>query len=92
MAKFQMGNDPLFNAEEVAEIKKQTTVKDPTLDKYTRMTFIVRKDLLEKLRDYAYTERIDQKEAINQALEHFLKNKKDLLKAPEKAKQVHKRG
>jgi len=86
MAKFKMGDDPLFNAEEVAKIKKANA--DPTLDDYTRMTFIVRKDLLEKLRDYAYTERIDQKEAINRALEHFLKNKKDLLEAPKKPKQT----
>lgn len=90
MPKFQLENNPLFSDADIKIIKEES--KDPTLDLFTRMTFIVRKDLLDKLRDYAYTERLDMKQAINEALECFLADKTDLLKAPEKPKQVHKRG
>ena len=38
-------------------------------------------ELLDKLRDYAYTERISIKAAINRALREFLKDK-TLLKRP----------
>lgn len=87
----KLGNNPLFSNDDIKTIKQANT--DPTLDEYTRMTFIVKKELLDKLRDYAYTERIDLKEAINTALDSFLKNKKDLLKAPERPKQTRtKRG
>lgn len=46
---------------------------------WTRATFIVRCDQLEKLKDYAYTERITLKEALEMALNEFLKDKNDLL-------------
>ena len=35
---------------------------------YTRATFIVRRDLLVKLKNYAYTERLEIKEVINDIL------------------------
>lgn len=35
---------------------------------YTRATFIVRRDLLEQLKDYAFTERREIKEVINEIL------------------------
>ena len=51
---------------------------------YTRATFIVRLDLLEKLKNYAYTERLTMKEAINRILENFLdKEEKRLAKRGE---------
>lgn len=59
---------------------------------YQRMTFIVRKDLLSKLRDYCYTERLSQKEGLEEALVSFLDGKTDLFEAPERPKQTHKRG
>lgn len=46
---------------------------------WTRATFIVRCDQLEKLKDYAYTERVTLKEALEMALKEFLKDKNDLL-------------
>ena len=46
---------------------------------WTRATFIVRTELLEKLKDYAYTERIKLKEAVDQALTDFLRDKDNLL-------------
>jgi len=44
-----------------------------------RATFIIRNDLLTKIRDYAYTERIGISEAVNKALELFLADKTNLL-------------
>jgi len=82
----KLSNNPLFSEEDIKTIKKATA--DPTLDEYTRMTFIVKKELLDKLRDYAYTERVDLKQAINTALEVFLTDKTDLLKAPERPRQT----
>lgn len=42
-------------------------------ENWTRATFIVREDLLEKLKDLAYTNRTTIKEEINGALEEYLR-------------------
>ena len=42
---------------------------------WTRATFIVREDLLEKLKNLAYTERRSIKEVINEAIEQFIDGK-----------------
>jgi len=42
---------------------------------YTRATFIVREDLLKKLKDYAYTEREKIKDVVNKMLAEFLEGK-----------------
>ena len=47
---------------------------------WTRATFIVRVSLLEKLKDFAYTERISIKDALDSALELFLQDVDDLLR------------
>lgn len=44
-------------------------------DNFTRATFIVREDLLKKLKDYAYTERETLKGVINSMIEQFLDGK-----------------
>ncbi|MGI6226622.1 MAG: hypothetical protein ACOYJ1_10235 [Peptococcales bacterium] len=44
-------------------------------ENWTRATFIVREDILEKFKDYAYTERLTHKELINSILEEYLKDK-----------------
>ena len=49
---------------------------------YTRATFIVREKLLEKLKDYAYTDRRSLKVIINEILEAYLKDKRP-MKRPE---------
>ena len=46
---------------------------------WTRATFIVRVAYLEKLKDFAYTERISIKEALDIALERFLQDANHLL-------------
>lgn len=73
------------------EVKKLEQRKRSREDDYQRMTFIIRKDLLDKLRDYCYTERMSQKEGLERALEAFLEDKDDLVTHPERPKQVHKR-
>ena len=42
---------------------------------YTRATFIVREDLLKKLKDYAYTERETLKDVVNKMIAQFLDGK-----------------
>ncbi len=44
-----------------------------------RATFIIKAELLEKIKDYAYTERISISAAVNMALAQFLKDKTGLL-------------
>ena len=46
---------------------------------WTRATFNVGKGHLEMLKDYAYTERLTLKEALDKALGAFLDDKNDLL-------------
>lgn len=43
---------------------------------WTRATFIVREDLLEKIKDLAYWERKQLREILNEVLENYLKGKK----------------
>jgi hypothetical protein len=49
--------------------------QDGLQENWTRATFIVREDLLEKLKDLAYTNRTTIKDEINQALAEYLKDK-----------------
>ena len=44
---------------------------------YIRATFIVEVELLETLKDYAYTERLSIKDVINEALRSFVDSKVD---------------
>ena len=73
------------------EVKRLERQKKYREDDYQRMTFIVKKDLLDKLRDYCFTERISQKDALEIILGEFLEDKSELLSHPEKPKQVHVR-
>lgn len=54
--------------------------------KNTRATFLIREDLLEKLKNYCYTERITQKEGLERALGLLFRkvNEADLLERPKK--------
>ena len=55
-----------------AAAKKPAAKEDPERSEYLRATFIVRKDLLRRLKDYAYTDRREIKEVINEFLEKAL--------------------
>ena len=79
----RMGNDPLAwigdskEEEQTQPVKKayEKSSKEGLKDNYTRATFIVREDLLEKLKDYAWTERKTLKDTVNIMLEEYLKDK-----------------
>lgn len=43
---------------------------------WTRATFIMREDLVEKIKDVAYWDRKQVKEVVNEAIEAYLKDKK----------------
>ena len=58
---------------------KTNSVQAGLPDDWTRATFIVRITYLEKLKDFAYTERISIKEALDVALERFLQDTNNLL-------------
>jgi len=53
----------------------EKTSQEGLRDGYTRATFIVREDLLKKLKDYAYTERETLKDVVNKMIAQFLEGK-----------------
>lgn len=53
--------------------------QDGLTEEWTRASFIMRVETLEKLKDYAYTNRIRYKDALNQILTEFLDKQDDLL-------------
>ena len=55
--------------------QKQCTSCLPPKDEVIRHTYHVRADLLEKVRGYAYWERMGISELINQILEEFFEDK-----------------
>lgn len=64
--------------------RNESLVRDKTSqnglpEDWTRATFIVRVELLNKLKDYAYTKRITLKEALNIALKNLLDDENNLL-------------
>lgn len=63
-------------------------------DEFTTACFKIRKTYLKKIRDYAFTNRLEQKEALDQILEGFFAsiNDADLMECPEKPKKTRKRG
>ena len=59
-------------AQQTKPEKKPAAVQKPEPEAYIRATFIVRRDLLSRLKDYAYTERREIKAVINEILEASL--------------------
>ena len=99
MAKL-FSNNPLFSKEPVEEPvltdQDVETIKAAVsdVDEFTTMSFKIRKTYLKKLKDYAFTNRLEQKEALDQILGAFLDtiNEADLMEYPEKPKKNRKRG
>lgn len=58
--------------QEMANKEKGNSVKEGLTKGYTRATFILKIETLEKFKDYAYTERLSITEAINNILESAL--------------------
>ena len=83
-------DEPVLTAEEIEEIRAATS----DVDEFTTMSFKVRKTHLKTLRDYAYTNRVEIKEALDQALETFFStiDTAALIESPEKPKKTRKRG
>ena len=86
----RLGANPLENEEALGWItntKKedngiQRTDRRKTIrtkypkDKYEKTTFLMDKELMQKIRDYSYWERKDITKIINEILEEYFKNKK----------------
>lgn len=74
-AKKQGAKKPETDKSEPVKAQPQPAPAKPKDDPeaYQRATFIVRRDLLDALKDYAYTERREIKEVINQILEEAMK-------------------
>ena len=61
------------------KIVRDNSVQAGLTADWTRATFIVRVSHLQKLKDFAYTERVPIKEALDVALERFLQDQHNLL-------------
>lgn len=61
---------PAAAAVQTAKTAKTAKTAEPA--EYQRATFIVRRDLLDMLKDYAYTERREIKDVVNELLEKGL--------------------
>lgn len=57
---------------------KDKSSEDGLYKEYTRATFIVRKDLLQKLKGYAFLEDKPLKEVVNTMLAEWLADKRDV--------------
>ena len=95
-----LGNNPLLKgtqAEEPVLTEKDVQTIRAAIsdaDEFTTACFKIRKTYLKKIRDYAFTNRLEQKEALDQILEGFFASIKDadLMEYPEKPKKTRKRG
>lgn len=81
--KFNVENSGLFGNMETPEapklgrprnerIVRDNPVQEGLTPEYTRATFIVEVELLEKLKDHAYTDRLSLKDLINKILRDYL--------------------
>ena len=82
--------EPVLTEKDVATIK--AAISD--VDEFTTMSFKIRKTYLKKLRDYAFTNRLEIKAALDEALAQYLDpiDEKSLMEYPEKLKKARKRG
>jgi len=99
MAKI-LGNNPLLREEKkeepvLSEKDVETIIRERSdVEEFTTMSFKIRKTHLKKLRDYAFTNRLEIKEALDEALAKYLDPIDDssLMEYPEKPKKTRKRG
>jgi len=91
---YKLENNPLFPQEQAEpeatekrrrgrpqkdNIVRGISVQEGLTEEYTRATFVMRVDLLEKLKNYAYTERLTIKEAANKLLGEALEREEKRL-------------
>lgn len=91
-----LGNNPLLRQEEpvLTEEDVETIISERSdAEAFETASFKVRKTYLKKLRDYAFTNRLEFKEAIDQILGDFLNQIDDstLLEYPQKPKKTRKK-
>lgn len=81
--------EPVLTDKEVSELKAQIS----DVDDFTTMSFKIRKTYLKKLRDYAFTNRLEIKEALDDILGDFLDRIDDaeLMEYPEKPKKTRRK-
>ena len=93
-----LGNNPLMKKKEepvLSEKDVETIIRERSdVEEFTTMSFKIRKTYLKKLRDYAFTHRLEIKEALDEALAQYLDPIDDssLMEYPEKPKKTRKRG
>lgn len=82
--KKKLLHDPLASPEEAKSTLEEKPEEDP--EKYRRATFMIKEALLDKLKNYCYTERITQREALEKALSALLDGVKDdeLIERPKR--------
>lgn len=84
-------SEPEITTPEAPEAVEAEDIDD--VDAFTTMTFKTRKTHLQKLRNYAFTNRLELKEALDQILSEFLDKIDDatLLEYPTKPKKTRRR-
>ena len=91
-----LGNNPLLKEDPVLSEKDVETIRATVsdADEFTTASFKIRKTYLKKLRDYAFTNRLEQKEALDEILGNFLAtiDEGSLMEYPEKPRKTRKRG
>ena len=73
------------------DLVRGNSVQEGLTEEYTRATFIMRVDLVEKLKNYAYTERLSMKEAVNKIIGEALEREEKRL-AKEGAEILERKG
>ena len=76
----RMGSNPLDSfykdiADKPPRRVIEKTSQENLPENWTRATFIIREDRLEKLKNYAYTDRRTLKEIVNEMLDEYLADK-----------------
>lgn len=101
MSEKRMGNNPLDwigKTQEEPEKPEKKVGRPRTIrrkytkssqeglkENWTRATFIVREDLLKKLKDYAWTKRRTIKSVVNEMMEEYLDGKEILKRSEDDA-------
>lgn len=93
-----LGNNPLFRSEPVVEREEVAQIVEPEeteeLDEFITMSFKVRRSYVHNLRNYAYTNRLEIKEALDEVLTKFFDSidLSALLDFPDRPRKTRKRG
>ena len=89
MLREEAQEEPVLTPKDVETIKAATS----DVEEFTTMSFKIRKTYLKKLRDYAFTNRLEIKEALDEALAQYLDpiDEITLMEYPEKPKKTRKK-